>query len=80
MPGFLVSLAMRHCIPCNNASVSFATFATTHLFSLLNLTHLAEEAEEAEGPQDAELLDPRVAAARGARVLRAGRILVDSGQ
>jgi hypothetical protein len=41
-----------------------------------NLAHLAEEAEEAEGPQDAELLDPRVAAVRGARVLRSGRIRV----
>ncbi len=38
-----------------------------------HLAHLAEEAEEAEGPQDAELLDPRVAAARSARVLRDGR-------
>jgi hypothetical protein len=43
-----------------------------------NLAHLAEEAEEAEGPQDAELLDPRVAAVRGARVLGDGRIRVRS--
>ncbi len=38
--------------------------------SEMHLAHLSEEAEEAECPQDAELLDPRVAAAARFRILK----------